>query len=226
MPTSQFVKISIAAVLLLGTAAFGASTIVKAQTQPQEQVDPNQLRAAQEPEEEFSDDQRAMQADAEDNDPANANRLMIMDANGRPYMYDGIRDGFTCRARRVAVRRTYRRMTRCGFGQDTMNNFISRPSAFINSGAFINPQIGGAFPQGFDPGAFRSEDSEETFTDDQRAIQADAEDNDPANENRMMVFDGSGRPLSFNSRPAGMWCRVVRVPSRAVYRRTINCNRR
>ncbi|NEU94696.1 hypothetical protein [Bradyrhizobium uaiense] len=223
MSTSQFAKISIAAVLLLGTAVLAASPIARAQ----DQVDPNQLRAAQEAEEEFSDDQRAMQADAEDNDPANANRLMIMDANGRPYMYDGVRDGFTCRARRVPVRRMYRRMTRCGFGQDTMNAFISRPTAYMNSGAFINPQYGGAFPQqqGFDPGAFRSQDSEETFSDDQRAMLADSEDNEPANESRMMLFDASGRPLAFNSRPAGMWCRVVRVPSRAIYRRTISCGR-
>ena len=226
MPTSKFAKTTIAALLLLGTAAVAVSTIAKAQ----DQVEPNQLRAAQESEEEFSDDQRAMQADAEDNDPANANRLMVVDANGRPYMYDGVRDGFTCRARRVPVRRLYRRMTRCGFGQDTMNSFISRPTAYMNSSAFINPQFGGAFPQqqqwGFDPGAFRSQDSEETFSDDQRAMQADAEDNDPSNENRMMVFDGSGRPFSYNTRPAGMWCRVVRVPSRAVYRRTISCGRR
>ena len=100
MPTSQFVKITIAAVLLLGTAAVAATTIAKAQGQ----VDPNELRAAQESEEEFTDPQTAARADAEDNDPANANRLMIIDANGRPYMYDGVRDGFSCRARRVPVR--------------------------------------------------------------------------------------------------------------------------
>jgi hypothetical protein len=210
-------KTSLAAALLLGTVALAATT-AKAQ------VNPEELRAAQGGEEEFADEQRAMQADAEDNDPANANRLMIMDANGRPYMYDGVRDGFTCRARRVPVQRVYRRVTRCGFGQQQLNTFMQQPNAFINqSGPFINQQFGGAFPQGFDPGAFRAEESEERFDDEQRAVQADAEDNDPSNESRMMVFDASGRP--FNSRPAGMWCRVVRVPSRAVYRKTISCGR-
>jgi hypothetical protein len=124
----------------------------------------------------------------------------------------------------VPVQRVYRRVTRCGFGQQQLNAFTQQPNAFINqSGPFINQQFGGAFPQGFDPGAFRAEESEERFDDEQRAGQADEEDNDPANQSRMMVFDASGRP--FNSRPEGMWCRVVRVPSRAVYRKTISCGR-
>jgi hypothetical protein len=60
-----------------------------------------------------------MQADDEDNDPANAQRLMILDSRGRPYMYDGVRDGIVCRARRVFVRRdafgggVYRKTVRC-----------------------------------------------------------------------------------------------------------------
>src|SRR3954454_19937622 len=81
MSTST-IRISLAAALLVGTAFFAAATVSKAQS-----VDPNELRAAQETEEEFSDEQRAMQADAEDNDPANANRLMILDSSGRPYIY-------------------------------------------------------------------------------------------------------------------------------------------
>jgi hypothetical protein len=215
---SPVLKTSLAAVLLLGTAVVAATTIAKAQA-----PEASELRAAQESEEEFSDDQRAMQADEEDNNPANANRLMIVDANGRPYMYDGVRDGFSCRARRVPVRRTYQRVRRCGFGQDVMNDFIQRPRNYYNSGAFINPQFGGSFPQGFDPGAFRSDDGEESFRDAADAERADRDDNDTANEDRMFGSFSSG--LSFNSRPAGMWCRTVRVPSRAVYRKTISCGR-
>jgi hypothetical protein len=153
-------------------------------------------------------------------------------------MYDGVRDGFTCRAQRVPVRRVYRRVTRCGFGQQQMDAFIQQPHAFINQQSpFIMQQQGGAFPQqqlGFDPGAFRAAETEEAFSDDQRAAEADSADNtaenesrsSPENESRTMIFDGSGRPLSFNSRPAGMWCRVIRVPSRQTYRKTITCGRR
>jgi hypothetical protein len=212
-PTSSF------GVALLICATFVvASTIARAQ----ERVDPSQLRAAQEVEEEFTDDQRAMQADAEDNDPANTNRLLILDANGRPYMYDGIRDGFTCRARRVAVRRTYRRTVRCGFG--------GQPGGIQQQqGAFLQPQPGGAFPQqqfGVDASQFRAaEEVEETFSDEQRAEQADADDNDPANANRMMIVDAAGRPIQYDS-SRGYRCQTVRVPTRAVYRRTVSCGQR
>ena len=47
--------------------------------------------------------------------------------------------------------------------------------------------------------------------------------NDPANENRMFGSFSAG--FSFDTRPAGMWCRVVRVPTRAVYRKTVSCGR-
>jgi guanyl-specific ribonuclease Sa len=207
MSTSA-IRISLAAAVLVGTAFFAATTASKAQA-----VDPNQLRAAQETEEEFSDQQRAMQADEEDNDPANAQRLMVLDSSGRPYMYDGIRDGITCRARRVPVRRMYRRTVRCGFGGQ-------------QQGAFIQQQQGGVFPQQqFDPGQFRAaEEREESFTDEQRAIQADEEDNDPANAQRMIIVDASGRPIQYEP-SRGYSCRTVRIPTRAVYRRTIACGR-
>lgn len=209
MSTSA-IRISLAAALLVGTAFFVATTVSKAQP-----VDPTQLRGM-EIEDEYPDEQRAMQADAEDNDPANANRLMVLDANGRPYMYDGIRDGFTCRARRVPIRRTYRRTVQCGFGGQ-------------QQGAFVQRQPGGAFPQqqqfGFDPGQFRAaEEPEESFSDEQRAAQADEEDNDPANAQRMIIVDASGRPIQYEP-SRGYSCRTVRVPTRAVYRRTITCGR-
>ncbi|MEA2935547.1 MAG: hypothetical protein QOD74_2193 [Variibacter sp.] len=103
----------LATALLLACFAM-APAVVHAQD-----VQPDELRAANEPEEEFADEQRAMQADEEDNDPANAQRLLILDSRGRPYMYDGVRDGIVCRATRVRVRGdawgrgVYKRTVRC-----------------------------------------------------------------------------------------------------------------
>jgi hypothetical protein len=89
-------KTPFAIMLLLAATFVGAPTAAKAQ------VNPEELRGV-ETEEEFRDEQRAIQADEEDNDPANAQRLMILDSRGRPYMYDGVRDGIVCRAQRVKV---------------------------------------------------------------------------------------------------------------------------
>ena len=115
-----------AVALLMSAAIVGLPNSAAAQTvAPQtdnsvvEPIDPADLRAADEAEETFDSEQRALQADEEDNDPANAQRLMILDSRGRPYMYDGVRDGIVCRARRVLVRRDafgggiYRRSVRC-----------------------------------------------------------------------------------------------------------------
>jgi guanyl-specific ribonuclease Sa len=137
MPITSFTTTALASIFLLAAASFGASTAVKAQQQPplqeQFQTEPSQqpgaqadeaagMRAAQEVEEEFSDDQAATRADEDDNLPENTQRLMILDSRGRPYMYDGVRDGVVCRARRVLVRRnawgsgTYRRTISCRSG--------------------------------------------------------------------------------------------------------------
>jgi hypothetical protein len=137
MSKTSFTTTALASIFLLAAASFGASTAVQAQQQPplqdQFQIEPSQqpgaqadeasgMRAAQEVEEEFSDDQAATRADEDDNLPENTQRLMILDSRGRPYMYDGVRDGVVCRARRVLVRRnawgtgTYRRTISCRSG--------------------------------------------------------------------------------------------------------------
>jgi hypothetical protein len=133
MSKTSFTMTALASIFLLAAASFGASTAANAQQQPlqdqfkneptQEQgAQPDEatgMRAAQEVEEEFSDELAAKRADEEDNDPANTQKLMILDSQGRPYMYDGVRDGVVCRARRVPVRRnawgtsTYRKTISC-----------------------------------------------------------------------------------------------------------------
>jgi guanyl-specific ribonuclease Sa len=137
MSKTSFTTTALASIFLLAAASFGVSTAANAQQQPplqdqfknepaQEQgAQPDEasgMRAAQEVEEEFSDDQAATRADEDDNLPENTQRLMILDSRGRPYMYDGVRDGVVCRARRVLVRRnawgtgTYRRTISCRSG--------------------------------------------------------------------------------------------------------------
>lgn|SRR5947209_368066 len=136
MPKTSFTTTALASIFLLAAATFGASTAANAQQQPlqdQFQNEPSQqqggqadeasgMRAAQEIEEEFTDEAAATRADADDNLPENTQRLMILDSRGRPYMYDGVRDGVVCRARRVLVRRnawgtgTYRRTISCRGG--------------------------------------------------------------------------------------------------------------
>ncbi|MEN3379113.1 MAG: hypothetical protein V7604_4468 [Hyphomicrobiales bacterium] len=135
MSKTSFTTTALASIFLLAVAPFGASTAANAQQQPlQDQFQNEQqqqggqadetsgMRAAQEVEEEFSDEQAASRADEDDNLPENTHRLMILDSRGRPYMYDGVRDGVVCRARRVLVRRnawgtgTYRRTISCRSG--------------------------------------------------------------------------------------------------------------
>jgi guanyl-specific ribonuclease Sa len=135
MSKTSFTTTALASIFLLAVASFGASTAANAQQQPlQDQFQNEQqqqggqadetsgMRAAQEVEEEFSDEQAASRADEDDNLPENTHRLMILDSRGRPYMYDGVRDGVVCRARRVLVRRnawgtgTYRRTISCRSG--------------------------------------------------------------------------------------------------------------
>jgi guanyl-specific ribonuclease Sa len=138
MSKTSFTTTALASIFLLAAATFGASTAANAQQPPlqdqfkneptQEQgAQPDEvagMRAAQEVEEEFSDEQAATRADEDDNLPENTQRLMILDSRGRPYMYDGVRDGVVCRARRVLVRRnawgtgTYRRTISCRTGQN------------------------------------------------------------------------------------------------------------
>jgi guanyl-specific ribonuclease Sa len=134
MSKTSFTTTALASIFLLAAASFGASTSAMAQAPLQDQFqketapqaapaeDPATFRAATESEEEFSTDEAATRADNDDNLPENTNRLMILDSHGRPYMYDGVRDGVTCRARRVLVRRnawgtaTYRRTISCRGG--------------------------------------------------------------------------------------------------------------
>ena len=202
-------KIALAGLLLAGTAVLATSRVAIAQQ-------PTDLRAAQEEEQAFPDEQAARQADEADNSAENVGRLLILDSLGRPYMYDSIRDGFVCRAVRVPVRRTYRRTLQCGGG-------------YAGGGVFRQEQgQPGADQQGNEVDVSRlmmPQESEETFTDEQRAAEADAQDNAPGGEDRFL-FDGNGNRYAFSQLRNRYACRWVRVPTSVVTRRTISCNSR